>query len=355
MAIFPPVYVINLKRTPERRLYMQRQLDAFGLSYQFIDAIDKVDLKSPQYRSRIGFMLGIEKAVLERKYAKIIDRTKIEACENWKSASLGQLAITLSHIKVYDLMVKNSIDVAWILEDDATLLSTFLEVLKIAPKLEWDILLLANTFDRTNSKILKDPIKRLRIFGKDLVFSSRQFKKMPLSQNKKDYRIKHLLDQYGFNSHIYSKQLESFINTMKEYDSEYAEIAKTIIPANRRWSLVKPKQYRDYKTLCRHLNPYTYMWFGAPPKKTSLNLITKHHCIAEPRGLTFSATAYLVKQHAAVKWKHEAFAENTLAIDDIPWQLYKNAQAKLRIIIPPCAVPTHNSFKYSTRLSTRLR
>ena len=350
MAIFPPIYVINLKRTPERRLYMQRQLDALGLSYQFIDAIDKVDLKSPQYCSQIIRMFGIEKTILEKKYAKIMYRMKTEESKNWENASLGQLAIMLSHIKVYDLIVKSGIDVACILEDDATLLPTFFEVLKIVSKLEWDILLLANNSDKSSSKILKDPIKRLRIFGKDLVFLSRQLEKTSTTQNKKDYRIKSLLEEYGFDSHIYFKQSESFINTIEEYDRRCPEIAKTIIPANRRLSLIKPEQYRKYSTLYRHLRPYISMQCGAVPKKTSLNLITKHHCIAKPRHFTFSATAYLVKQHAAIKWRHEAFAENTLAIDDVPWRLYKNAQAKLRIITPPCARPTYSSFNYSTRL-----
>ena len=350
MENFPPIYVINLKRTPERRLYMQRQLDLLGLSYQFIDAIDKVDLKSPQYWNRISHMLGIEKAVLEKKYAKIIDRAKIQESKNWENASLGQLAIALSHIKVYDLMVENGIDWACILEDDATLLPTFLKVLEIVPKLEWDILLFANNSVRSSAKILKDPIKRLRIFGKDLVFLSRQFEKTPITQNKKDYRIKRLLDEYGFNSSIYLKQSESFVNIIKEYDRKYAEIAKTIMPANRRLSLIKSKRYMEYSTLYRHLSPYIHMRFGALPEKTSLNLITQHHCIAEPKDFTFSATAYLVKQHASIKWRHEAFTENTLAIDDIPWQLYKNGQAKLRMITPPCAIPRHSSFKYSARL-----
>ena len=86
----------------------------------------------------------------------------------------------------------------------------FLEVLKIAPKLEWDILLLANNSVGLSAKILKKPIKRVRIFGKDLIFSSRQLKKTSSSQKGKDYRIKRLLEEYGFNSRIYPKQLESF-------------------------------------------------------------------------------------------------------------------------------------------------
>ena len=350
MANFPPIFVINLKRTPERRLHMQRQLDALSLSYQFIDAIDKVDLESSQYRSKISCMLGIKEAILDRKYAAIINRVKTEEGKNWKNAGMGQLAITLSHIKVYDLMAKNGIDWACILEDDAKSLPTFLEVLKIAPKLEWDILLLANNSVRSSYEILKNPIKRVRISDRDLIFLSHRLKKNPSSQKGKDCLVKCLLEEYGFNSRIYPKQSESFVNAIKEYDNKYAEIAKTIMPANRHWSLVKHEQYIKYRTLHRYLKRYILMQFGALPEKTSLASITEHHCIAEPRYFTFSATAYLLKQPAAMEWKHEALVGNSLAIDDIPWHLYKNVRAKLRIITPPCSIPTHSSFQYSSRL-----
>ncbi len=344
MATFLPIYVINLKRTPERRLYIQRQLDTLGLNYQFVDAIDKFDLQSSQYRSRISRTLGIDEAILANKYAKIVNRVKIEEGKNWKNAGMGQLAIILSHIKVYDLMVKNGIDVACILEDDAKLLPTFLEVLKITPQLDWDILLLVNKSIGLPAKILKNPIRRVRVFGKDLVFLIRQL------QKGKDYRIKCLMEEYGFNSHAYCKQSESLANTIKEYDSKYAEIVKTIVPANRRLLLIKPELYMKYRTLRRYLKGYIFSKFGALPKKDSLNLITDHHCIAEPGYFTFLATAYLVRQPVAVKWRNEALASNALAIDDVPWELYKNAQAKLRIITPPCAVPTQSSFMYSTRI-----
>ena len=146
MATFPPIYVINLKRTPERRLYIQRQLDALGLKYEFVDVddIDKYEMKSKAYRLRIARSLGIDKSLIENKYAAIIDHAKTEKDKNWENANLGQLAIVLNHIKIYDLMVENDVEWACILEDDARLLPTFAEVLKIAPKLEWDILLLAS-------------------------------------------------------------------------------------------------------------------------------------------------------------------------------------------------------------------
>ena len=350
MVTCPPIYVINLKRVPERRLHIQRQMDALGINYQFIDAIDKVDLKSSQYRSRISRMLGVDEAILANKYAEIINRVKIEESKNWENVSLGWLACMLSHIKVYDLMVKNSIDMACILEDDAKLLPNFVEVLKIASQLEWDILLLAHYPTKFPTKILKKRIKRVRIFNKDLLFSSRQLEETPITQKEKDYRIKRLMEEYGFNSRVYCKQSKSFANAIKEYDSKYVEIAETIMPTNRRLLLIKPKLYIKYKTLHRYLKAYILTQFSALPEKNSLNLITECHYIAEPKHEPYLTTAYLVNQSTAMKWKHEALANNPLAIDETPWELYKNTQAKLRIITPPCATPTHSSFKYSSLL-----
>ena len=284
------------------------------------------------------------------KYAEIINRVKIEESKNWENVSLGWLACMLSHIKVYDLMVKNGIDVACILEDDAKLLPNFVEVLKITSQLEWDILLLAHYPTKFPTKILKKRIKRIHIFNKDLLFLIRQLKKTPITQKGKDYRIKRLSEEYGFNSRIYCKQSQSFANAIKEYDSKYSEIAKTIMPANRRILMLEHEQYKAYKTLYKYLITYIRMQFGALPEKNSLNLITEHHCVAEPEHLTFSATAYLVRQPVTIKWRHEALANNPLAIDEVPWELYKNAQAKLRIITPPCAVPKYGSFIYSARV-----
>ena len=351
MATFSPIYIINLKRNPERRLYMQRQMDTLGLEYEFIyvDDIDKYELESRAYRIRIAQALGIDESLIENKYASIVDYAKTKQDKNWKNAELGGLAAALSHIRIYDLMVKNDIGWACILEDDAKLLPTFPEVLKVAPQLEWDILLLAHCPSKF-SEILKKRFKRIRILNKDLLFLGRQLEETPITQNEKDDRIKRLLEEYGFNSHIYSKQSESFTSTIEEHDNKYADIAKTIIPANRRIFMLKHERYQAHKTLYRYLRTYIFMQFGAVPERTSLNLITKHHCIAAPKYKPYSTAAYLVNQSTAMKWKHKALAENPLGIDEIPWELYKNGQTKLRIITPPCATPTHSSFKYSARL-----
>ena len=110
-----PIYIINLRRTPERRLQIQRQLDAFGLAYRFIEAVDSHDLSTNE---------------LNDLYP----------------AGNAALACTLSHIKCYDEIIKNKHPIGCILEDDAELLPSFPDILgskKLRNK-NWDVLLLAH-------------------------------------------------------------------------------------------------------------------------------------------------------------------------------------------------------------------
>ena len=121
MKISVPIYVINLKRNPERRLFIQRQLDALNLNYQFVDAVDKFDLESSEYRARISRILGIDEANLRYKYSKFDKKYRLKG--------LGHIACLLSHIKTYNLILENNDDIACILEDDAVLLPTFPAIL----------------------------------------------------------------------------------------------------------------------------------------------------------------------------------------------------------------------------------
>ena len=102
MATLPPVYVITLKRTPERGLHIQRQLDVLNLEHELVDVddIDRNELKSKAHRMKIAQSLGIDEFLLENKYAAIIDHAKTKQDKNWENHNLGSLAITLSHIKL---------------------------------------------------------------------------------------------------------------------------------------------------------------------------------------------------------------------------------------------------------------
>jgi len=111
-----PIYIINLKSRPERRLYIQRQLDRFGLQYQFVAAVDTTDQQ---------------------------DLSDYQLENDMTAGTLGCL---LSHLKCYELIIKNKNPLACILEDDGELLDTFPAVLNAAllSEKDWGVLLLAH-------------------------------------------------------------------------------------------------------------------------------------------------------------------------------------------------------------------
>ncbi len=350
MATFSPIYVINLKRNPERRLHIQRQLDPFGLEYQFVevDDIDKHELESKAYRMRIAQSLGIDESLLENKYAAIVNHAKTEKGKNWKNANLGQIAILLSHIKIYDLMVKNGIEWACILEDDATLLPTFPEVLRIAPKLEWDVLLLVS--QPTNWSYLAGLVVKTPQFNYSSFLKIAIRSLLSLKRQKRVHQIKKLLEHYSIDSDLYPRQSQRIEQILEEYEIKQEEIIKTII-SNRLFLPWTESRYfrKAYERLHGFLALHSLIQLGAAPRKTSLEPINEHHRIAEPIYEPYSATAYLVNQASAMKWKYSALAPHILAIDQIPWVLYKHRRMKLRVVTPPCAHTTYHYLRYSVR------
>ncbi len=118
-----PIYIISLRRTPERRLQIQRQLDAYNLKYQVIEAVDSYNFQGAELK-----MLDVENPYQEN------------------TSPLSALGCLLSHIKFYDQVIQNNHKIACVLEDDAQLLPSFLDVLN-SEKLQqnkWEILLLAH-------------------------------------------------------------------------------------------------------------------------------------------------------------------------------------------------------------------
>ena len=346
---------------------MQRQLDAFGLDYHFVevDIFDKYELESKAYRTRVAQMLGIDKHALENKYAAVINSVKNHP--NVKYHQLAALAIGLSHIKVYNLMIENNHEMACILEDDAKLLPTFPKVLKTVPDLEWDILQFCHQpegslfapfftryFDIFTSYYLK--VGFLKFSNLRLLF--------PKNYDEIDRQI---IREYGFDNPKYSKLAKYIKKTIQLHNNKYESMMRSItratiisifIPGVIR-KFLNPKSYValmkkdwdwDWDTLgLLELN--TIIELGMFPTEPDPKLITEHHCIAEPREQTMSTTAYLVRQSAIAKLKQELLSENSLAVDQIPWRLYKNGQVKLRIISPPCATTTYGYLKYTMRRS----
>ena len=147
-----PIYIISLRRTPERRLNIQRQLDAYNLKYQVIEAVDAYNFQEAEL--------------------KVLD---IENPHQVHSVnSLSALGCLLSHIKFYDEVIQNNHKIACVLEDDAQLLPSFLSILnseKLQQK-KWEILLLAHQSETvsdlldsyySHTKIKK---KRFRLYDK---------------------------------------------------------------------------------------------------------------------------------------------------------------------------------------------
>ncbi|WP_268011221.1 glycosyltransferase family 25 protein [Aeromonas veronii] len=108
-----PIFVISLLRSHERREAIEKQMARLGLSFTFFDAVD-------------GKLLNDnDLSKVDLKLAKVF-------CGH--SLSLGEVGCALSHIRLYEMMVKNNIDKAIILEDDIHLHMHFKNVVEGAIK-----------------------------------------------------------------------------------------------------------------------------------------------------------------------------------------------------------------------------
>ena len=335
MATLPPIYVINLKRTPERRVSIQRQLDAFDLRYQFLDGIDKFDLLSSQYRSKISHILGIDKANIEYKYSMY--RVDKEQGHN----RLGHLACLLSHIKTYNLILENNDDIACILEDDVKLLPTFPEAMTIVPKFSWDILMLSS-----HSHTVRKALEKYNGIYRRIIKSYNYVLLMKCRNNKTSYTCKHISKLLGISPSLYPEQSKAVMKILENFRSEYKNMVQLHnCEQNLVWFLssIKSDMVKIYKDLIVHIG----CQLGGLPARHSRQAVNAHHCIAEPAERPTSGMAYLVNQSAIKKWRATAIDRNVLEIDSIPYYLSKDRRASLRILSPPCVVGSYNYRKHS--------
>jgi glycosyl transferase family 25 len=102
------IYVINLTHHRKRRDFIQAQLDALGLQFEWIDAIDGHQLKDHEITENYDSRLAHE--------------------ITGRALSSGEIGCALSHLSIYRKMIEQSIPYAIIFEDDALLGSKFPDI-----------------------------------------------------------------------------------------------------------------------------------------------------------------------------------------------------------------------------------
>jgi glycosyl transferase family 25 len=113
-----PVWVLNLKRDEERLHFMQKQLNELGVEYRVIEAIDGHSLTEKDKR-------GIYSKELALSYFG-------------RELTTGEIGCALSHIRMWELMLKEQLEEVIILEDDIRIGRSLLSVLDNRDKLPQD-------------------------------------------------------------------------------------------------------------------------------------------------------------------------------------------------------------------------
>ena len=309
-----PIYIINLRRTPERKLYMQRQLDAFNFSYSFIEAIDKYDLHSEEYRIALANQFEINKYDFEFMYQNV---------------EIGDLACALSHLKVLNLIIENNVPQACVLEDDGYLLPTFHKILIKSQSMPYqsvpyEILMLSS-----QSKLSRDIIEK--------IFDIIRNKKW-LSLNKLCRQILRFIKHLQFNRYLVCRA--------------YLTLKKQIILFRKESSKAKNVPLDIYTQTCA-------CEIGAFPIQAKLSQYKSisNHYIVQPRirqpaaaELT-SAMGYVLSHTAAIKYRQAIIAKFSIHsvpfVDRIPTILFQQGKVRLHACLPSCVVPIYNYMFWS--------
>ena len=123
---FEKIFVINLKRRPDRREEVSKMMAGMGIRFEFIEAVDG------------GEMLPTEEARLNYYLNHFIDERETHG---WV-ASVGQIGCWLSHVELWKKIVEEHIDSALILEDDLSFnkYEEFSDYMKETPE-DWNVLM----------------------------------------------------------------------------------------------------------------------------------------------------------------------------------------------------------------------
>ena len=117
----PPIAIISLKNARDRREFMRKQLNSYGLDYWIFDAVDG--------------------NLLNNLPLKIYDSNRaIKCCK--RELTKNEIACIMSHINIWSFFLNGSHENILIFEDDAILDKNFPIILKELKKFpnDWDMI-----------------------------------------------------------------------------------------------------------------------------------------------------------------------------------------------------------------------
>ncbi|RYE25841.1 MAG: glycosyltransferase family 25 protein [Sphingobacteriales bacterium] len=135
------VFVISLKRSPERRESVKKHLDGIGLEFEFFDAVYGKELSEEQLDT-------------------LCDRQAIKNSPNWLTPSA--IGCSLSHYGVYQEVISRNLPYALVLEDDILFNKDFVSCLdNTAEQLKQNEIMLLYYQSWEALKLKKDSKKQL--------------------------------------------------------------------------------------------------------------------------------------------------------------------------------------------------
>lgn len=134
----PPIFVINMAKAKDRMLSMKSQLDAQGLLFERIEAVDGSKLNAQQRKNEYSDW-----------WYRLFHGSPM---------SNGNLGCTLSHRKIYNKILAKKLEWVVILEDDAVLDANFANLLEA-------IEMHTRDFDMLQLYSFRLPVKQVRAVG----------------------------------------------------------------------------------------------------------------------------------------------------------------------------------------------
>jgi glycosyl transferase family 25 len=117
----PPVWVVNLERSVDRRERMRHQLNGLGLAYEFVKAVDGRELTDQDLAKWCEPSAAV--AIIKRELTR------------------GEVGCSLSHLRLYDRMIQEGHEEAVILEDDVNVNPVFVDIFsrRELPGPDWEM------------------------------------------------------------------------------------------------------------------------------------------------------------------------------------------------------------------------